>query len=177
MFKKQFLGVVFLIVLTLPINSYAINNSVDNYYLESLKTYNKKAPVLIPKYIPKGFTVKSLDIHLSKEKGIGEGDNYSIKYTNSNLVEFSIISANGGFGGLGYSGSINFKSKFGNITMYIEPIEFTPDGGKQKLDNEIFTEWFTYKNQFFMFSTKGSYNSKRLSKDESIKIINSLSTL
>lgn len=176
MLKKQFLGLVFLISISLSINSYAINNNIDNYYFEPLKTYNKKSPVLIPKYVPKGFTIKTLDIHLSKEKGIGEGDNYSIKYVNLKGVEFSITSANGGFGGDGYSGQINFKSKFGNITMYIDPIEITLNG-KQKLDNEIFTDWFYYKNQSFMFSTKESYDSKRLSKDESIKIINSLSTL
>lgn len=171
---RKILGSLFFVIFILSSNSYAKNN-IDIYYSEILKIYNKKAPVLIPTYIPKGFKIENVDIHLQKEKGIGQGDNYKIIYKNSDGKEFSIESANGGFGGAGYIGEINFKSKFGMITMYIDPIETNPNGN-QKLANQIFTEWFYYKNQPFMFSTQSSDISvKRLSKEEAIKIISSLS--
>lgn len=163
------------------LNNTVLAKNVDGLtptQLQQLKLLS--LPVLVPSYIPKGFSLSSVSI---LNVGSTVGSSYKITYkktlTDGKTSEFFIETANDGIGEIFLSNPLKVKTKFGDTQIYVDAM--TENDTNIKVDNCIYMDWLCYKNNCYRLVSGGACTDdkekdwiNRISKEDAIKVIQSI---
>lgn len=97
----------------------SLSHGLKAEQLQKLRSLGIK--VMVPGYVPKGFTVYSVYTTINPGKGPGSGPSYTIAYTGTDAKMFAIEAVSGGIGGPPADRTVNVTHpQWGNWPLLIQ---------------------------------------------------------
>lgn len=125
---------------------------VSAMHFEMLRAAKKLTPIPLPTWLPDGFKVEKIDMHLGSLVEIQDrrlAIIYSRKAAGGKTQRFALEAGFEGLGDLPYDTTSTVKSALGQIDIAYEPPDL--DGGGKKTKNFVMTHWFDVGKTAFHF--------------------------
>jgi hypothetical protein len=155
-------------------------SGVSEFHMGILLEAKKITAIPLPTWIPPGFKMTDVKVHLGSEVALQNRVLtiiYSKKFANGKVQRFALDAGFDGLGGLPYDVTKVIPSGVGNIDLMYEPND--EDG---KIKNYVMTEWFKVGKTDFHYD--GMYGNEpehpsltMISLEETEKILRSLRRL
>lgn len=144
-------------------------------HVEILNAAKKTMAIPLPTWLPPGFKVENVDVHLGSDVPIEDKRLlivYSRKLPDGKVQRFSIEAGFDGLGGLPYDLTKTLRTPVGPIDLMYQPPD--PDYEGKKLVNFAMTEWFKVGKTDFHYN--GMHGANEDDEDPGIAMISRADT-